>query len=276
MTNSSIHNLLTKWVTWAFLIGALILSVPSFIFADNWEIIYQKELWNGVKIVQTEDASYLKFKNKIITQKENHRYWIECSDINFSDFIGIETRSLEESKIMIETKKMFPEGVMIQKVHEVMEKKYPIEYGSMTIRACWEKYIEIKKHSKNWFSVAMPWYEGPAPLYFINLVSKSIIQPKWNLTSQSHISIGKNGLYALDDSYRNGNPQNLWLFTNKWDQVLQYTSPYPEDKVTIVRFELLYNGKIKLFFQKMEPPSWDRLSNNPEDSFTQIISITLK
>lgn len=51
---------------------------------------------------------------------------------------------------------MFPEGVMIQKVHEVMEKKYPIEYGSMTIRACWEKYIEIKKHSKNWFSVAMP------------------------------------------------------------------------------------------------------------------------
>ena len=168
------------------LLFLVLIVSPSFIFASQSKVIYQKELWNGVKIVQTEKISYLKYKDKIITQKENHRYWIECSDINFSDFIAIETRSLVESKIMIETKKMFHEGDMIQKVHEVMEKKYPIEYGSMTIRACWEKYIEIKKHSKKWSSVDMPWYEGPASLYFINLVSKTIIQPKWNHFSISY------------------------------------------------------------------------------------------
>lgn len=55
-----------------YLLLLLFLIFPHCIFANEWKIIYQKNLWKGIIWQQTENGEILKYKGKII---ESSTWW---------------------------------------------------------------------------------------------------------------------------------------------------------------------------------------------------------
>ena len=283
MKNLQIDNLLTKWVARIIVVSKgnltivifsiIFVFLPSFAFASE-KVIYQKNLWSGFKLIQTEEKISINFKNKKIYQESNSLGW-DYWPSSMGDLENIVNASPENSREqeLIEYAKAGSGWLDLSKI----AKKYPGTYGILVSRlrliSCYDNTDlscpKVLSVSKNWYQIILQ--NGyTSNIYYVHKQTGKSMWLDYALQSMS----GKSGYYVLtmNDAVSNV-PQKLYLFKDDGSIILQFE--HSEESIPLESFELLAAKKIQLnFLKKIGSNSY--YPGMPWEKFTKIIPVKVK
>ncbi len=231
-----------------------ILLIPIFANATS-DIIFQKNLWYGFKIVQTKNDISISYKQKEIFTESNSMggyYGWPSSMWDFENIRNASPANQQEQKLIDYAKTLNFDNfnANIEKITKEYSDVYDILVRRLRLTAC---YADRKAQCSK-ITIKSPYWYGiliqngyTSGFRYINKITGTIIEEISEVATKS----GKSWLYVLShNEFVDNDPYTLYLLTNDGSRILQFQTSVTDSSIS--SFELLPNKKIHLYWEKID------------------------